>query len=72
LNEYTIQVSDLFTQGPLPNGTWITFTIDNCRFDADRKMVLDSWELTTYTPDGFLIDRATNGMAISFPCNAPC
>jgi hypothetical protein len=72
MNEYTIKVSDLFTQGPLPNGTWIIFTIDNCYLDADRKMTLDSWELITYTYDGYLIDRVSNGLSLSFPCNAPC
>lgn len=35
-------------------------------------MTLKSWELNTLTSDGFLIDRVSNGLSISFPCNAPC
>ena len=70
--ENQIHILNLFQTSPFLPGQWLSLTIDNCKLDVDRKMTLKSWEVTTMTDDGFPIDRITNGLSLSFPCNAPC
>lgn len=67
-----ILVRDLFTLSPFEGGQVITFTIDNCLIDINLRIVTDSWKVTTLTSDEYAIDRLTNGLSLSFPCNAPC
>lgn len=65
-------VRDLFTLTGYEGGQNLTFTIDNCLIDIDRRMVTDSWKITTLTSDEYAIDRLTNGLSLSFQCNSPC
>lgn len=50
----------------------VDFTINNVNIAVSSKMTTPSWKVTTMTSDGYLIDRVTNELTLTFPCNAPC
>lgn len=35
-------------------------------------MTTQSWNISTYTNDNYLIDSASTGLSLTFPCNSPC
>lgn len=35
-------------------------------------MTTPSWTVTTVTPDGYLIDRVSDILTLTFSCNSPC
>lgn len=71
LRDSAFQVKDLI-QTNLVSGQVVDFTINNVNINVKTKMTTSSWTVTTITPDGYAIDRITNGLSLTFPCNLPC
>lgn len=66
-----IRISNIFFS-TVPAGTEITFAMTNMVLDIDRRMKTEPWVLTTYTGDGYQIDRNSEDLFFFFPCNPPC
>jgi hypothetical protein len=66
-----IQFKNLFLNPAYSNQT-VSVTVNNMYLDINTKMTTKSWILTTYTKDGFAIDRISTGLTLTFPCNPPC
>ena len=40
--------------------------------DLNVTYTIPTWNITTFTPDNYVIDRASSGMTLTFLCNEPC
>ena len=60
------------SQSDIQPGTLLSISMNNCLLDVDQAVTTKSWDVVTMTADGYMIDRVSKGMTLTFPCNLPC